>query len=47
MHAIKACGEWAFNFALSLTLTLKEETGQLHDLAASTTEDIVTTIHRI
>jgi hypothetical protein len=47
MYAIKLCGEWAFNFILSLTLALKQETCQLHAPAALTTEDRTTTVHGI
>jgi hypothetical protein len=45
MYAIKVCGEWAFKFTLSLTLALKQETCQLHDLAALTNEERATTVH--
>lgn len=44
---IKAYGESAFNFTPSLTLALKEETGQLHVLAALATEERATTVHGI
>lgn len=44
---IKAYGESAFNFTPSLTLALKEETRQLHVLAALTTEDRATTVQGI
>jgi len=42
MPAIKMCGEWAFNFIISLTLDLKQETCQLHAVTALTTEERTT-----
>jgi len=47
MPVIKVCGEWAFNFTLSLTLALKQETCQLYALTALTIEERATTIHGI